>query len=326
MRRLLPLLLAAALSLTGGCSRGDGGDPVYSGTIEAVEVDVVAEVAGRILERPVDEGYAVEPGTLIAKIDPEPYRLAVEETQASLREARARLALLEAGYRTEEIEEARRNLQEAEAQVDLARTQVARVENLVAQAVSTQEDLDIARRDLQVATARAQAARARLDLVERGYRLEDKKQAEAEVGRLEALLASRQFDLDRTQVVSRVAGTVTQKLQEPGEYAGVGSPIVTVADLANLYTWVYLGEAELGRIRLGDDVAVRIDSYPGRDFPGRVVYISDEAEFTPKNVQTVEDRVQLVFGVKVAVANPDGALKVGVPADVLLRNHSAAGG
>ena len=134
----------------------------------------------------------------------------------------------------------------------------------------------------------------------------------------------RALDLERTTVRSPIAGTVTEKLMEAGEYARPGSPIVSVADLVHLYTWVYLSEVELGKVRLGDQVDVRIDAYPGRNFPGKIVYISTQAEFTPKNVQTVEDRVQLVFGVKVAVDNPGGELKVGIPADVALPRHSSS--
>ena len=108
------------------------------------------------------------------------------------------------------------------------------------------------------------------------------------------------------------------------KYARPGSPIVAVADLVNLYTWVYVTQVELAGIRTGDDVAVRIDGAPGKEYPGKVIYISKEAEFTPKNVQTVQDRAQLVFGVKVSVTNNDGSLKVGIPADVVLKSPAAS--
>ncbi|HET9480376.1 MAG TPA: HlyD family efflux transporter periplasmic adaptor subunit [Candidatus Polarisedimenticolia bacterium] len=314
------ILIAGLLVSEAGCT-GAARDPVYSGTIEAVEVDIVAEVSGRILTHPVDQGDTVEPGDIIATIDPEPYRIALEETRASLEQARAGLTQAAAGYRPEDIEVAAREVEEARAQVVLAEAQVARAEELFREQVVQEESLDTARRDRNVARARLQAAEARHALLRKGYRSEEKDQAGAEVRRLEAMLEQRELDLERTTLRSPVKGTVTEKLQEPGEYARPGSPIVAVADLMNLYTWVYLGEAELPRVKVGDEVAVRIDGAPGRDFPGRVVYISTQAEFTPRNVQTRDDRVQLVYGVKVAVPNPDGTLKVGIPADVALRSR-----
>jgi HlyD family secretion protein len=208
--------------------------------------------------------------------------------------------------------------------VALAVTQLRRIETLVGGKIATQEDLDRAQRDVEVANARLAAAAARFDLLTRGYRTEEVAQGRAEVARLEALLAQRRLDLDRTTVRAPIAGTVTEKILEAGEYAREGSPIVTIADLMNLYTWVYLSEADLPRVSIGDAVDVRIDGAPDRSFPGTVAYISPQAEFTPRNVQTREDRVQLVFGVKVAVPNPDGTLKIGIPADVVLNRVRGA--
>ncbi|HZC67761.1 MAG TPA: efflux RND transporter periplasmic adaptor subunit [Nitrospirales bacterium] len=302
-----------------GCPRGGAGGPAYSGTIEAVEVDVAPEVAGRIVSRPVDQGDTVKKDDTVAVIDPESYRIALAETEASLVEARAKLAEMTAGYRKEEVETASHQVQEAEAQLTQAEARVNRVEEMLAQKIATPDDRDVAHRDRDVARARVDAAKSRLALLAHGYRREEIDQALAAVSRLQAARDQRRLDLARTTVKSPVAGTVTEKLQEPGEYARPGSPIVSVADLENLYTWVYLGEADLPRVRIGDDVVVRVDGMPGHDFPGKVVYVSRTAEFTPKNVQTAQDRVQLVFGVKVAVANPDGALKVGIPADVHLK-------
>ena len=320
----ITLTLAAAAFLPApGCSRREAGPPVYSGTIEAVEVDVAPEISGRILERPVDEGDQVKAGDTIAVIDPEPYRIALAQTEAALAEAKARTSLLAAGYRQEEIAAAAREVDEAQAQLDLALAQVRRVERLVSESVAAQEDMDRAQRDREVAQARLAAARARHDLVSRGYRREEVDQARAEVAGLEALAERGRLDIARSTVRSPLAGTVTAKLQEPGEWVQPGQPIVTVADLANMYTWVYPSIVEVERIRIGYEVSVRIDAYPGKDFPGKVVYISPQAEFTPKNVQTVEDRVQQVFGVKVAVANPDGALTIGIPADVALRRAAS---
>ncbi len=317
-RRLAPAAAAVLLLFLPACDPRNDGGRVYSGTIEAVEVDIVPEVAGRIVKRPVDQGDAVRPGDTIATIDPEQYRLALAETEAALREARAQLSLTQAGYREEEIRAAAREVDEARAQLVLAESRVARVEDLYKKDVSAVDDLDAAHRDLDVARARLSGSESRHALLAKGYRAEESEEARARVARLQAEVGRRRLDLDRTTIVSPIEGIVTEKLLEEGEYVQPGSPIVSVADLANLYTWVYPSVVELEKIRLGDQVTVRIDAYPDRPFPGKVVYVSPEAEFTPKNVQTVDDRVQLVFGVKVAVANPEGILKIGIPADVTL--------
>ncbi len=154
-----PLICYALWS--SACEGRDGSDPVYSGTIEAVEVSIAPEVSGKLLTRPVDQGDVVEPGTLVATIDPEPYRLSLAETVAALGGARAKLALLAAGYRSEEIEAAARQVDEAAAQLTQAEARIARVEDLVAKGISTADDLDVARRDRDTAGARLSGARER---------------------------------------------------------------------------------------------------------------------------------------------------------------------
>ena len=318
MKQPAPALFTVLLATLAACGGRSSDETLYSGTIESVQVQIVAEVGGRILSRPVDQGDPVEPGTVIATIDPAAYKVALAETEAALAGARSHAELLASGYRPEEIKAAAREVDEAQAAFTQTEARITRISDLLAQGIVTQDDLDVARRDRDASKARLAAAKERHALLRRGYRREEIEQANAEVKRLAALRDQRQLDLEKTTVRSSITGTVTEKLIETGEYATTGSPIVSVADLVHLYTWVYLSEVELGKVHLGDQVDVRIDGYPGRSFPGKIVYLSTQAEFTPKNVQTVEDRVQLVFGVKVAVDNPGGELKVGIPADVAL--------
>jgi HlyD family secretion protein len=107
-------------------------------------------------------------------------------------------------------------------------------------------------------------------------------------------------------------------LVEKGEFVGVGMPLVRIANLDEMYVMVYLPETQLGKVRLGNKSDVTVDTYPDKKFAGEVIYISPEAEFTPKNIQTKEERVKLVFGVKLKVPNPDHSLKAGLPADVVI--------
>jgi len=317
--RICPeILLLSALFSASGCFGSREGPLVASGTIEAIEVDVSPEVSGKLTLLKVMEGVPVEKGQTLAEIDPEPYDLALRQAEAALRQGGANYARLARGYRSEEVEEAKKGAEEREAQLTNARANFSRAERLQAGAVASQENLDAARRDVDVATAQLQQARERLALLQRGFRAEEIEGARAERDRLQAILEQRQRDRDKTRVASPLRGMVTARVLEEGEYARIGSPIVRVADLAHLYCWVYLSESEVGRARIGDAVKVRIDAYPRRDFPGTLAYVSPEAEFTPKNIQTREERVKLVFAVKVLVDNPDGALKIGLPADVVI--------
>jgi HlyD family secretion protein len=120
-------------------------------------------------------------------------------------------------------------------------------------------------------------------------------------------------------ITAPAGGIVTHKAVEAGELVTPGATVVTLAGLDSVYVMIYVTELEIGRIKLGDGVEVRIDAFPDKPFPGKITYISPEAEFTPKNVQTKEDRVKLVFGVKVEIENKDGLLKPGLPADAVVR-------
>lgn len=130
-----------------------------------------------------------------------------------------------------------------------------------------------------------------------------------------AALDTAQIQLDNATIRAPLSGVVLVKAIEPGELAAVGTPIVTMADLGIVKLTVYLAEKDLGKVSLGESVAVSVDSYPGQTFTGKVTYISNQAEFTPKSIQTKEERTTQVFGVKIEIPNPDQKLKPGMPAD-----------
>lgn len=143
--------------------------------------------------------------------------------------------------------------------------------------------------------------------------------AENQVKQAQAALAVLQTQRSKISISSPVAGVVAQRAVNPGEIAGMGAALLTITDLDPVRLTIYVPETQLGGIRLGDAVGVQVDSFPGRTFQGRVVYIAPEAEFTPRNVQTKAERVNTVFAVKLQIANPDLALKPGMPADALLQ-------
>jgi HlyD family secretion protein len=148
--------------------------------------------------------------------------------------------------------------------------------------------------------------------------------AQLEQAKISARLLEKQIT-DCT-ITAPIAGTIVNKLVEAGEFVGTGSPVVVLSNLDTMYVTIYVGEADLGAISVGMKAEVFIDTYPGKNFPGTVSYISPNAEFTPKNIQTKEERIKQVFGVKIELPNPDGVLKAGIPADAVIVKAMAAPG
>jgi HlyD family secretion protein len=273
----------------------------------------------------------------------------IDQARASLTAREEFLAQLKAGARGQEIREAEALLRRAKATRDNAESDYKRAVMLFDKELIAQQQRDTAWTTLEVASQEYQAARERLDMIREGPRQEEIRRAEADVGQAKASLieahtgeleiVSRRQQLatleanvrrDRaalsvaeaqvgyTVLQSPQAGVVLRKHVEPGEIVAAGTPIVTVADLADIWVKIYVPEPQLGRVKLGGAADVTTDSYRGKVYPGTVSFVNSEAEFTPKNIQTKEERVKLVFAVKVRVANPNQELKPGMPADVRL--------
>ncbi|MBN2264394.1 MAG: efflux RND transporter periplasmic adaptor subunit [Candidatus Aminicenantes bacterium] len=313
---VVALLCAAGLACS---SRSDENVITASGTIEAVEVSVAAKVAGQIVDLAVDEGARVRPGDILAVIDHATIDIQLRQAEAGVRLAEAQLALLAKGARSEDIRQTEFALKQAETALATAEDDARRMRELLRTGSVTAKQAEDAEARLTVAAAQRAAASEALAKVRRLARPEEIRAAEARLDQARAgaeLLAKTIAD---STVTAPTGGTITHKAVEAGELVTPGTTIVTVAHLDTVYVMIYVTEGELGRVRLGDPVEITIDAFPARPFAGKVTYISPEAEFTPKNVQTKEDRVKLVFGVKVGIDNPEGLLKPGLPADAVIR-------
>jgi HlyD family secretion protein len=266
----------------------------------------------------------------------------IAQAEAAAEQARARLAEVLAGARTREISAAAADVEQARADATRLSADRDRIVRLFGDHAVSAQQHDSTQAAYRVASERLAAGEQRLALLREGARSEQVDQARAAVrqteerlslvkagAREETLEQTRakveqaragqklaEVQLDNAKVASPVAGFVISENLEAGEFAAPGSPVVTVADLANIWVRVYVPETEMGRIALGQPATVRCDSFPGKAFKGRVDFISKESEFTPKSVQTPEERVKLVYRVKVAVENPDFAMKPGMPVDV----------
>lgn len=286
-----------------------------SGTIEVVSVEASFKVPGRIKSRLVDEGAMVQAGQVLALLEPEDLSHDVARLKADAAVMRAGLAELEAGSRKEEIAQAQAALARAEAEATRLDKEYRRDQVLFAREVISQRQLDASRTAFETSQAAAREAREELTLVRKGPRPERIDQARGRLREAEAALAQADTRLGYATLTAPLSGLVLAKHAEPGELLAAGAPIVTIGNIADTWLRAYIPETELGRVKVGQPVLIKVDTYPGKSFRGTVSFISPEAEFTPKNVQTEKERVKLVYRIKVTVPNPQMELKPGMPAD-----------
>jgi len=314
------VLIALLVALAFWSRDDDEGRPLeVSGTVEATETDLGFVLPGTIERILVQEGDEVTAGDTLALLDANGIRGRHAAAAAAVGAAQARLAELEHGFRPQEIAQSRaaavaagRRLEEASLDADRARALYA------GEAVSKRE-LDRAETVLATTRADAERARAELDLVLEGPRAEQIAAQRALVEQAEAGLHQADAALDDAVVRAPFGGVVTIRHREPGETVPAGAPVISVMDPADRWVLIYVREDAIGRVSIGQSAQVTSDTWPDRSYEGRVTFIASQAEFTPANVQTEEERVKLVYQVKVKVTgDPRRDLKVGTPADVRL--------
>jgi HlyD family secretion protein len=293
MKIIITILAAALPWLIAGCGHDGAAHP--SGTFEATAVDISPKLAGQILRVGAREGERVAAGDTLLVVDTELIRLRREEAVAARRAVDPR----EQGVR-ESLAQARRAL-------ELAEVTLARLSTMAAGGTATAQQLDEARAERDILARKVAAAE------------HDVAALDAEAQRLDAAVAVLERQLADGVIVAPLDGTVLLRTAEPGEMSAPGAVALRLADLGRLELRFYLDEPDLDLVRLGARLPVVVDSLPDRRFEGTVAWIADEAEFTPKNAQTRDARSLLVYAVKLQVANPDGALAIGMPAEVVLK-------
>lgn len=298
--------------------RHDGNSIRGSGIIEVTQIDVAFEVPGRVAERFVDEGAMLDRGEPVAELDDREYRLQVDRAAAAKAAAEARYRMMMRGPRAQEIDQALAALEAAESELHLQELDHERISKLAGGGILSRNELD--RVDAALADARAARDRAAssADLLREGFRTEEIEEARARLHEAGATLELAELNLQRCKLFAPASGRVLSKSREAGEMVQPGTPIVTLGDLTRPWVNLYVGERDLGRVYLGMKAFVTVDSFPDRPFEGAVSFISERAEFTPKNIQTPDERVKLVYRIKVDVAPRDNALKPGMPADTFV--------
>lgn len=321
IRILVPLLLvAAAVAAFLLWPESDGsGDLFASGTVEATEADLGFQVPGRVDEIASREGDDVARGATLARLDMAEPRAARDAAAAQLSAAQARLRELETGARPEEVTQARVALRSAEQRFQDARRDAVRARALFEGGAVSRQAMEKAETALEVAEAVRDQARETLSMVEEGPRTETIEAQRAGVEQARAQLARAESVLDNGEIRAPFAGVITVRHREPGETVSPGAPVLTLLDPADRWVRIYVPEDQVGRVRIGMAAEIASDTWPDRTYAGEVVFIASEAEFTPRNVQTQEERTKLVYAVKVRITgDADFELKPGIPADVTL--------
>jgi HlyD family secretion protein len=308
-----------SLAALAACGQDNGAGIEASGTVEATEADLGFQAPGRIDSIFVQEGARVAAGTRVAVLDLREASARREAASAQLAAQRARLAELERGYRPEEVSQARAALRATEQRLADASRDRTRARNLFQGGAISQQALDGAETGYALAEAERDRVRDQLQLLESGPRTEQIAAQRAVVAAARASVEQAEAAVAFGEIVAPFPGTVMRRLREPGEVVGAGTPVVTVSNPDDRWVRIYVRQDEVGRVALGQPAEIRVDSYADRVFTGNVSFIADEAEFTPRNVQTKEERVKLVYRVKVRVTGDTAVvLKPGLSADVVL--------
>lgn len=311
-------ITALVFFVVGNRSRVEPTALKLSGTIEVTSVVLSFKVAGRLAERMVDEGETVKAGQLVGRLESEELQEELNGRSAEERASKAAVADLEAGSRREEITQGEAALARAVAESERLTKDALRAEGLFRREVIPLKDLEAARAGRDAAAATVREAEQRLQLLKIGPRPDAVRLARARVEVAAAGRASAGTRLAQTVLTSPLNGVVLSKHAEPGEMMAPGGALLTVGRMEEVWLRGYIPESELGRVKIGQMARVTVDTWPGRSFEGRVSFIASEAEFTPKNVQTEKERVKLVYRIKIALPNPKGELKPGMPADAVI--------
>lgn len=314
------------MAVTGiGCHKAPvAADRTASGYVEATDVKVASKVAGRVATVTVNEGQHVEAGQVLVTLATTDADLAIARAQADRAQATAQLRLLQAGSRVEDVQQAQAQQASAEAErkaaeADLAsaRADEARFEQLLASKSGSvkQRDDAVTRRQLAEAKLRGtddriRAAAAAVARLRAGARPEEIDGARARIASVDAQIATLENDRKEAVIAAPAGGTVTSRLIEPGELATPRTPLIVIVDLDHAWANVYVGEPLVPSLKIDAAVTIRTDG--GDTLTGRIAFVSPQAEFTPRNVQTADERAKLVYRVKVLVDNQKGILKPGM--------------
>lgn len=288
-----------------------------SGTVEATEADLGFQTGGRVAELGVREGDIVSAGQQIATLDVADVSARLKSAEAQVKSAQATLAELQRGSRPAEKRQADAAATVASERVQEARRSFDRAVKLFNGGAISREARDQAETAYNVARAQLEQVKQQENIVDEGPRVERIAAQQAVVQQAQAAADQVRAVLDQSVIRAPFAGVVTMKHREAGETVSPGLPVVSIMNASDRWVRIYIREDQIGRVHIGQAASITSDTDPKRAYTGRVTFIASQAEFTPRNVQTTEERVKLVYAVKVAITGDTRSdLKPGVPADV----------
>jgi HlyD family secretion protein len=319
-----PLVVLLLLLLLAGCSYwayikyfpAASSSILATGTIEATTVDLNVKAAGTIKNLAFKEGDTVKKDQLLAELTRSDLAAQIERDALGVLVAEAKLTDLGSGARGQELKEAIANLNIAQINLDKSSLDLDRVEKLAKEGALPQQDLDQARVNFNLKTSLLEVAQSRLSLLQAGNRPSLVSGAAAEVERAKAVLKATKSMLEDMKIYSPIDGTILSKNYETGEYVPMGVALATIADLNSLWIKVYISTDDLPAVKLGQKVHFTVSGDKDQ-YIGTVTHISSQGEFTPKTIQTKQERTNVVFAVKISVENENSVLKPGMPADVV---------
>ena len=308
MNKLIYTGAIAGLLIISGCKTEKVKSFFGTGTIEATEIRLSGKIPGEIDSLAVDEGYMVKKGQLIALID-------VEQTMLQKAVVKSGLAEIDWSGKVmvRELDMAKETLTQSNLALTDVERNYQRILSLYNDKAATKEQLDKIQTEKDIARSRLDAAKKNLETIKTKV-----ASLEATRDKTNKNIDLLDYQISQGTVTSPVDGVVIEKFTERGENVPAGTPIVSVADLSKVWLTIYLGETDLGKVKIGGDAYVKVDSYPDRKFPGKITWISPKAEFTPKNVQTRDSREDLVYAAKITLDNPEGVFKIGMPAEAYI--------
>jgi membrane fusion protein YbhG len=289
-----------------------------SGNVDVHQVELGFRVTGRISQMSVQEGDKVAAGETLAQLDRVPFATDVAAASADVAQAQAQLDKAQRGYRVEEIAQARATVEQRAADLENARVSLQRQQQLVAAGLVTHQQIDDAAARLRMSEAQLAGARDQLTLELRGSRIEDIQTQKAMLASAQARLERAQTALADATLLAPSAGIISVRAREAGAIVQAGQTVYTLTLNDPVWIRAYVPQPRLGRIKPGMAVSVSIDSMPGKHYQGTVGFISPDAEFTPKSVQTDQVRDDLVYRLRVIASDPDNVFRQGMPVTVLV--------
>ena len=306
------------------------GEYYYSGTIEATQSNLAFQASGRVVTIAVREGQAVTKDQLLAELDPSELQSRKDQAEANLDRSiktQDQMATLLSIYKTTlpaDVERAEAIVASARDVMNDARKNYQRYEQLFKQGVVTEKERDAVKLNYDTAKSRLDDGEAALRQAKSNLKKVEATQKELEaaisqVKQSKAALDQTGIQLNYARLLAPYNGIITSRNVEPGEVVTPGREVLSMADLSTVDLKIFVDETEIGKVKPGQDVDVKIDTFSNKVYKGKVTFISPEGEFTPKIIQTKKERVKLVYLVKVSIPNPDLELKTGMPADAWLR-------